>query len=120
VDPNAEADLPIFGQRIVGGPESLLHLHGGLNRIHSAWELRQHAVPCCIGDPASMLADEPVHDFPMRREGPQRPNFVNAHEPRVALHVCRKDSRETPLNLRTGGSDHDLSLAIIVEDVAGS
>jgi hypothetical protein len=103
MNPDAEADLTVFGQRLASCSESLLDLYSGLDRLHDARELRQDAVSSRIGDPASMLADEPVHDLPVSREGPQGPDLVRLHQPRIALHVCSKDGCETPLNLRTSG-----------------
>ncbi len=49
-------------------------------------------------DKLTKLADEPVHDLPMSREGPQGPNLVHAHQTRVALHVGREDGREASLD----------------------
>ena len=101
---DTEVDLTILGQRLVGRPERLLDLNSRLDRIHHARELRQDTVPSRIGDPASMLADQPVHDLPVSREGPQRPDLVQLHQARVALHVRCKYRGEVPLNLRTCGS----------------
>ena len=50
-----------------------------MNRVHCARELGQDTIPCRVGDPTSMLTDEPVHDLPMGREGLQRANFVRPH-----------------------------------------
>jgi hypothetical protein len=54
----------------VGGPERLLDRHGSLDGIDDTRELRQDTIASRVGNPAPMLADQLVHDFPMRREGP--------------------------------------------------
>ena len=97
--PDAEADLTALGERLIGGCECLLDLHGALNGLYDARELCQDAVSSRVGDPAPVLADEPVHDLPMSRQRPQRPDLVHPHETRVALHVGREDGRETSLDL---------------------
>ena len=58
--PDAEANLSILWQRIVGGSEGLLDPNRGLDRVHNARELRQDAVTRRVGNPASMLTDEPI------------------------------------------------------------
>src|SRR5215213_3302663 len=67
-----------------------------------------------------MLADEPVDDFPVGCEGPQRPDLVQAHQARVALYVRREDGREPSLDLGTRGSAHDPPVWFIDNHVAGS
>ena len=117
MQPDAEADLTALRERLIGGCECLLDLHGALNRVYDTREFRQDAVSSRVGNPAPVLADEPVHDLPMSR---QRPDLVHPHETRVALHVGREDGREMSLDLGTRGSAHAPPVWIVDNDVAGS
>src|SRR3712207_5793847 len=99
MDANAESDLTVLGERLVGRLEFLLNCNGGFHSSHYAWELRENAVARRVGNSAPMLADEPIHDLAMRREDPKRPNLVGVHQARVALYVCGEDGREASLNL---------------------
>ena len=65
--PNAEADRRSSGSASLAVAERLLDLHRGLNGLYDARELCQDAVACRVGDPAPVLADEPVHALPMSR-----------------------------------------------------
>src|SRR5215211_6370065 len=73
---NAKENLTILRHCLVNRPERALDRNSRLDRIHDARELRQNTVPRRVGNPAPMLADEPVHDLPVSREGPQGPDLI--------------------------------------------
>ena len=97
VDTHAEIDVTGLRKRRVGFGQGTLSLHGTPDGIHSATELRQHAVASGVGDAASLGRNQPVQDFPARGEGFEGGDLIGSHEAAIALHVSRKDSSQSAL-----------------------
>ena len=74
--------------------DGLLCVDGALDRVHSAGEIRHHAVAGGIKNSAMMGDDQPVEDRPVRLKRPQGADFVHAHQTTVLGDVGRKDHRE--------------------------
>jgi hypothetical protein len=64
----------------------------------SARELRQDAVACRVGNTATVLHDEPVHDLAMGGQRSQRPDLILAYQARIARHVGSEDGCQPPLD----------------------
>jgi hypothetical protein len=45
------------------------------------------AVTGCVGDPASVLGNEPVDDLATGCQNPKRPDLIPLHQTRVARHI---------------------------------
>ena len=58
-----------LGKRGVSSGQGTLSLHGAPDGIHSAAELREHAVARRVGNAASMAPNQPIQDFPARSKG---------------------------------------------------
>jgi hypothetical protein len=97
MDADAEAEDSIWINVFIQTSEGLLDFHGTLNCIHCTGELRQDAVTRCVGDPATMLLNKPVHNTAMSRQGPKGSDLVPVHEARVARDIRREDRRKPPL-----------------------
>jgi hypothetical protein len=67
--PYAEVDLTVLRNSRVGLGQGILSLHGTPDGIHSATELREHAVACGVGYAAPVRPNEPIQDFPARGKG---------------------------------------------------
>ena len=94
MDADAELKAPILRHPGVRSRKLLLHRDGALDGIHGAWELRQHAVPCRVGDPAAMVLNQPIHDLASSGHSAQRPGLVLADQARVPGHVRSEDRRQ--------------------------
>ena len=79
--------------------ESLLDLARTLDGVHSAQELGEHTVPCCVGDPTPMFRYQPVHDFTMGGEGSEGSDLILAHKTGVIRDIRSKNGRQPPFNL---------------------
>jgi hypothetical protein len=98
VDADPELKAAILRPSGARFPEPLLDRHRALNSIHGARKLCENAIASGVGDPASMLGDEAVHDLASGSQGAQGPGLVLAHQARVPGHVRRKDRRKTPFD----------------------
>jgi hypothetical protein len=57
----------------------MLYVYGTLNGIHGAGELGQNTIASGVGDPSSMLCDEPIHDLTVGCQGTERSDLILAH-----------------------------------------
>ena len=98
VDADPEPKLPILGcsDAILG--QLLLDRDGALDRIDRAQELGQDAIASGIGNSASVIANQPIHDLASGSEGTQRPGLVLAHQARIAGNVRNEDRCQTPFD----------------------
>ena len=96
----------IFSSSLIGPTDYILDFDCTFHRIDHTRELRQHTVARRVRYTAPVLAYEPVHNFPVSRECPQRSDFVLAHEPRATRHVSREDGCEFTFDW-LGGRRHN-------------
>ena len=92
VDPHAELDPLVLRDGVVALDQPLLDLDGTADGIHHARELGQEAVARVLDDPAPMLRDLRIDQFPeVALEPFVRPLLIHAHQPRIARHIGGKD-----------------------------
>jgi hypothetical protein len=95
---DAELQAALSGLVLVQGSQRLLNLDSASGSIDGAGELREHAVPSRVGDPATMFIDEPVHDLAMLGQAPESCILILAHQARVTRHVSREEGCQPPLD----------------------
>jgi hypothetical protein len=77
--------------------QPVLDLDRALNSIDGTRKLGQDAIAGRVGNPATVLLDEPIHDLSMSGQAAKGADFILAHEMGVASHVSGKDRRQPPL-----------------------
>jgi hypothetical protein len=96
IDANTEPDPALLGQLGLTVDHSALDLDRTPDGIDHAWELGKEAVAGVLHDPAPVLADLGVDQFPeVGLEPLVRPLFVGSHQPRVPRHVGGENCGET-------------------------
>ena len=96
IDPDAEPNPALFGHLWLALGHTALDLRGATHGIHHTRKLGQEAVAGVLYDPASVLGDLRIDQFPeVGLEPFMRPFLVGAHQPRIRNYVCGEDRGET-------------------------
>jgi hypothetical protein len=82
-----ESDAAFLRDLLVHGGNSFLDSECTLERVDCAGELSQDAVPRSVGNTPPVLCNQPVGNFPMGVQEPQRAGLVCIHQARIAGHV---------------------------------
>ena len=100
VHTDAEVDAAVRRETGVRLGQGGLRIHRALHRIHRASKLGKDTIARRVRYAAPMLPNEPVEDRAALGEPLERADLIGAHEPAVALHVCREDSYQPPGDVR--------------------
>ena len=104
VDANPKADGPISRLVTIVDGHLLLDLDRTAHRSLSAVEHQKERITTCVDEPATMLVNRRVYQASAERPQPlQRPNVVQADQPRVTDHVCIQHGDQPPPILRPSG-----------------
>jgi hypothetical protein len=79
--------------------DSFLHGNGALDGIDGTWKLSQNTVASGVGDPSTVLRNQPIHHLAMGGQRSKGSDLILLHEARVACHVSREDGCQPPLDL---------------------
>ena len=97
IDADAQFDAVVRLSIRVPLGHRLLHRDPAADRIDDARKLHQHAVAGGLDDPAVMLGDFRIEEFPAQRfETFECAFLVRPHQPRIAGHIGGEDRGETP------------------------
>jgi hypothetical protein len=95
VDPDAKPDPSLLRHLRLTVNHSALDLRSAADSIDHARKLCQEAVASVLYDPAPVLADLWIDQFPeVGLEPLVRPFLIRSHQPRVARHIGGEDGGE--------------------------
>src|SRR5262245_3515932 len=95
---NPEANSTLLGNLLMYGGYPLLDTQRASQRVNGAWELREDTVPSGVCDPATVLCNETVGHFSMRREKTQCAGLIRVHQKCVGGDVGTEDCDKSTLN----------------------
>jgi len=106
VDAESELDAVVRRRRCIPLCHAGLHLGRTPKRIDDAAEFGQQAIAGIFDSTATVLGNLRIDQLAQMRSEPfVRALFVRPHQPRIAGHICGKDSGETAVGGH--GSDGD-------------
>jgi hypothetical protein len=92
VEAHSKLNPPVLRHLSIAFGHPSLNFDSTTQRIHEAGELNEHAVSGGLHDPASVLGDLRVYEFPpMSLQLCERAFFVSAHQAAVASHIGGQD-----------------------------
>jgi hypothetical protein len=91
MDPYAKAKRVLIIRTLIQALQGLLDLHGTHHSIDGAGELSQNTVTCRVGDAATIIPNELVHDLSVGCESLQGAHLVLTHKARVSCDIGCKD-----------------------------
>ena len=95
VDPHAELDPSLWRGALIPLRHAVLHLYGAPDGIHDARKLRQEAVAGVLYDPAPVVLDLRIDQFPeVGLESFVGPFLIRPHQARVPRHIGGEDRSE--------------------------
>ena len=87
MDADTEIDLMVSWSSDISFSQGLLSLYSALHGVYSTPELRQHAIPGSVGDPAPVNGYEFVQNAPPMRQISQGGDLISAHQAAITLYV---------------------------------
>ena len=95
IDTNPEGDAFVLGRPGIAVGHCSLHLSSAAHGVHDTRKFRQKAIASVLYDPAMMLADFRIDQFPeMRFEAFVRPLLIHPHQARIPRHIGGEDRGE--------------------------
>jgi len=99
MDADPDVDVTIRRQTEVCLGKLRLRLYGALNCVNNADELRQHAVPSRVSDPAPVGRNQSIKNGAPLGQGLEGCDFVGPHQATVPLDVGRENSDQPSLGI---------------------
>jgi len=97
---NAEADAAIWCETGVRFGQGSLRVYRALHRLYGTSKFGKNAIARCVRYAAPVVHNELVEDRSSLSKPLERADLIGAHQPAVALYVCREDSYQPPGDFR--------------------